>query len=313
MDKKKVASQILIFLIFFAIIIIAIVIQNNNIHTETNSLEYANLNINQDELNIFYLNVGQGDSTLITINGCNMLIDSGNDQDGYYIVQFLKAQNIKKIDYFILTHFDEDHIGGAYKVLEELEIGIVYMPGNSNQTKTYENLMSTIKKNDINVDTTIKATRDIKYSLGNAEWMILNINNGSDFNASSIVVEMNYGMTSYLFMGDAPTKIENKIEYGKADVLKVAHHGSKSSTSHEFLNKIKPKYAIISVGAGNSYGLPDEEIIDRLTNNNTEVYRTDKQGTIWITSDGSIIHIKCLEYNKVIIFYFINIKHSIFR
>lgn len=297
MDKKKVVSQILVFLIFFAIIIIAIVIQNNNIHTETNSHEYENLNINQDELNIFYLNVGQGDSTLITINGYNMLIDSGNDQDGYYIVEFLKAQNIEKIDYFILTHFDEDHIGGAYKILEDLEIGVLYMPGNSNKTKTYKNLMSTIKKNNINVDTTIEATRDIKYSLGNAEWMILNINNGSDFNASSIVIEMNYGTTSYLFMGDAPTKIENKIEYGKVDILKVAHHGSKSSTSQEFLDKIKPKYAIISVGTGNSYRLPDEEIIDRLTNNNTEVYRTDKQGTIWITSDGSIIHIKCLEYN----------------
>lgn len=96
MNKKKVISQILVFLIFFIIIIIAILIQNNNIHTETNSFEYANLNINQEELNIFYLDVGQGDSTFITINGYNMLIDSGNDQDGYYIVKFFKSTEYRQ-------------------------------------------------------------------------------------------------------------------------------------------------------------------------------------------------------------------------
>lgn len=96
MNNKKITRQILVFLIFFVIIITIVLIQNNNIHTETNNSEYANLNINQNNLNIFYLDVGQGDSTLITIDGCNMLIDSGNEQDGYYIVQFLKAQNIKE-------------------------------------------------------------------------------------------------------------------------------------------------------------------------------------------------------------------------
>ncbi len=296
-NKKKVASQILVFLIFFAIIIIAIVIQNNNIHTETNCPEYANLNINQDELNIFYLNVGQGDSTLITINGCNMLIDSGNDQDGYYIVEFLKAQNIEKIDYFILTHFDEDHIGGAYKILEDLEIGVLYMPGNSNKTKTYKKLISTIETEDINVDTTIKASNEVEYSLGNAKWKVLNINDGNDLNDSSIVIEMDYGTTKYLFMGDASTKIEEKIEWNKVDVLKVAHHGSNSSTSQEFLDRVKPKYAIISVGANNSYDLPDKDIIDRLNNNKIKTYRTDKNETIWLTSEGTEIKINSLKYN----------------
>ena len=161
MNNKKITRQILVFLIFFVIIITIVLIQNNNIHTETNNFEYANLNINQNNLNIFYLDVGQGDSTLITIDGCNMLIDSGNEQDGYYIVQFLKAQNIKKIDYFILTHFDEDHIGGAYKILEELEIGILYMPANSNQTKIYEKLMSAIEKNNINKNTSLKQQKTL--------------------------------------------------------------------------------------------------------------------------------------------------------
>ena len=297
MDKKKVASQILVFLIFLAIIIIAIVIQNNNIHTEINSPEYANLNINQNELNIFYLDVGQGDSTFITINGCNMLIDSGNDQDGYYIVQFLKAQNIDKIDYFILTHCDEDHIGGAYKILDELQIGTLYMPNKENDTQTYERLLKAIERNNVNVNKNLKASKETLYTIGNASWKILSIDAKNNLNDSSIVIELEYANTKYLFMGDATTKVEEMVEWNKVDVLKVAHHGSNSSTSQLFLEKVKPKYAIISVGRNNSHNLPDIDIIERLKNNNIKIYRTDENNTIWLTSDGTAIEINPLKYN----------------
>ena len=280
MDKKKVASQILVFLIFFAIIIIAIVIQNNNIHTETNSPEYANLNINPNELNIFYLDVGQGDSTFITINGCNMLIDSGNDQDGYYIVQFLKAQNIDKIDYFILTHCDEDHIAGAYKILDELQIGTLYMPNKENDTQTYERLLKAIERNNVNVNKNLKASKETLYTIGNASWKILSIDAKNNLNDSSIVIELEYANTKYLFMGDATTKVEEMVEWNEVDVLKVAHHGSNSSTSQLFLEKVKPQYAIISVGRDNSHNLPDIDIIERLKNNNIKIYRTDENNTI---------------------------------
>lgn len=301
MDKRKVASHILIFTIFFIIIIAGILIQNNidneDLHTETNSSEYANLNINKEKLNIFYLDVGQGDSTLITINGCNMLIDSGNNQDGYYIVQFLKAQNIDRIDYFILTHCDEDHIGGAYKILEELEIGTLYMPNKENDTQTYKNLLESIENNGINVNTNLKASKETVYPLGNANWKILSVDAKNNLNDSSIVVELDYGSTKYLFMGDATTKVEEMIDWDKVDVLKVAHHGSDSSTSQQFLNKVKPKYAIISVGIDNAHNLPDEEVIERLKSNNIEIYRTDEKDTIWLTSDGTTIYINPLEYN----------------
>lgn len=291
--KKNNKTIIIIVMLF--VIILALILLRNNINNG-NKL-YANLNINREDLNIFYLNVGQGDSTFITINGYNMLIDSGNDQDGYYIAEFLKAQNVKKIDYFILTHFDEDHIGGAYKILEELEIGVLYMPGNSNKTQTYKKLISTIDEKNINVDTTIKASNDTEYSLGNAKWKVLNINDGNDLNDSSIVTEIDYGKTKYLFMGDATTKIEKQIEWNKVDILKVAHHGSDSSTSQEFLDKISPKYAIISVGNTNAHDFPKAEIIERLKNNDIETYRTDQDGTIWVTSDGTTIKINCIEYN----------------
>ncbi len=297
MNKKKVASQILVFLIFFVIIIIAIVMQNNNIHTETNNPEYANLNINQNELNIFYLDVGQGDSTFITINGCNMLIDSGNDQDGYYIVQFLKAQNIDKIDYFILTHCDEDHIGGAYEILDELQIGTLYMPNKENDTQTYERLLKAIKRNNVNVNKNLKASKETQYTIGNASWKILSVDAKNNLNDSSIVIELEYGNTKYLFMGDATTRVEEMVEWNKVDVLKVAHHGSNSSTSQLFLEKVKPKYAIISVGRDNSHNLPDIDIVERLKNNNIKIYRTDENNTIWITSDGTEIYINPLKYN----------------
>lgn len=291
MNKKKVANQILVFLIFLVMIIIAVLIQNNNCS------EYENININKEELNIFYLDVGQADSTFVTINGYNMLIDSGNEQDGYCIVQFLKAQDINKIDYFILTHCDEDHMGGAYKVIEELEIGTLYMPNKGNETKTYQKLLDTIKNNNIKIDRSLKASKDSKYTIGNAYWKVLSIDARNDLNDSSIVIELDYKDTKYLFMGDATTTIEKMIDWDEVDILKVAHHGSNSSTSQEFLNKIKPKYAIISVGLNNSYSFPDSEVIDRLQSNNIKIHRTDEEHTIWITSDGSTIKINTLEYN----------------
>lgn len=297
MNKKKVVSQILVFLVFFVIITVAVQIQNNNVHIETNSPEYVNLNINQNKLNIFYLDVGQGDSTFITINGCNMLIDSGNDQDGYYIVQFLKAQHIDKIDYFILTHCDEDHIGGAYKVLDELQIGTLYMPSKENDTQTYERLLKAIERNNININTNLKASKESQYAIGNANWKVLSVDAKNNLNDSSIVIELAYGNTKYLFMGDATTKVEEMVEWNKVEVLKVAHHGSNSSTSKQFLEKVKPKYAIISVGRDNSHNLPDIDIVERLKNNNIKIYRTDESNTIWLTSDGTEINIEPLKYN----------------
>ena len=225
-----------------------------------------------------------------------MLIDSGNKTDGYYISQFLKSQNIKKIDYFIVTHFDEDHMGGAYKIFEEIEIGILYAPSNSSTSQTYKNFVASIEKNNINLDTTLTASKERTYSLGEANWKVLNIN-GKTLNDSSIVVELDYKNTKYLFMGDATTTIEEKIKWDKVDVLKVGHHGSDTSTSQEFLNQTKPQYAIISVGKNNGYNLPSETIINRLLSNNIKIYRTDEQSTIWLTSDGDTINIKTIQYN----------------
>lgn len=112
-----------------------------------------------------------------------------------------------------------------------------------------------------------------------------------------MIQKLDYKNTKYLFMGDATTTIEDKVEWDEVDVLKVAHHGSNTSTSQEFLDKINPKYAIISVGSNKKYGFPKEEIINRLMKNNITIYRIDENGTIWITSDGENINIQTIEYN----------------
>lgn len=142
-------------------------------------------------------------------------------QDGYYIVQFLKVQNIDKIDYFILTHCDEDHIGGAYKVLDELQIGTLYMPSKENDTQTYERLLNAIERNNVNINKNLKASKETQYGIGNANWKVLSVNAKNNLNDSSIVIELDYINTKYLFMGDAITKVEDMVEWNEVDVLSV--------------------------------------------------------------------------------------------
>ena len=175
------------------------------------------------------------------------------------------------------------------------------MPNNSSSTQTYKKLIQTIEKNNINVNRGLKASNDITYSLGNATWKVLNINDRSNLNDSSIVVQLDYERTKYLFMGDSTSNVENntEINWEEVDVLKVAHHGAKESTSQDFLNKINPKYAIISVGKNNGYKHPDKDLLERLQQHKSikKIYRTDEDSTIWLTSNGNEINIEKIEYN----------------
>ncbi len=129
---------------------------------------------------------------------------------------------------------------------------------------------------------------------GNATWKVLNIN-GNKLNDSSIVIELSYNNTKYLFMGDATTTVESSKIWNKVDVLKVGHHGSSSSTSQDFISQVSPKYAIISTNG--RYGHPSDEVLDRLSNIRAKIYRTDKNNTIWITSNGDEIKVNELDYS----------------
>lgn len=246
----------------------------------------------EGNLKIHYLNVGQADSILIQQNGENMLIDAGNNADSSLVVEYLRKQGVHKLDYIVGTHPHEDHIGGLDVVIDTFSIGKVFMPQTTATTQTFKDVVLAVKNKDLKI-TTPKVENS--YNLGGATWTIL-APNGSEYNDAnnySIVIKLKFGNNSFIFMGDAEDVSEGQILAKQldieADVLKVGHHGSSSSTTTEFLNKVNPKHAVISVGKDNKYGHPYKETMDKLKDKDVEVYRTDESGTIIATSDGNKI------------------------
>lgn len=259
---------------------------------ETSSDIISNSTIVNGQLKVHYINVGQGDSILVQQGSQNMLIDTGTNASTSSLMGYLQSQNIKKIDYLILTHPHEDHIGGADVVIQSLDIGTIYMPKITTTTKTFKDVVNAMNSKGLKVTTPLVGST---FKLGGANCTILGpINsNKDDLNTYSIVLKLQFGNNKFLFTGDAQTSNEqDMINKGldlSADVLKVGHHGSHTSTSQAFLDKVNPKYAVISVGKGNDYGHPHQEVMQRLQAKGVQVYRTDENGNIIATSDGKNI------------------------
>ncbi|ANW98609.1 competence protein ComE [Thermoclostridium stercorarium subsp. thermolacticum DSM 2910] len=246
-------------------------------------------------LKVHFIDVGQADCIFVQAPEKNMLIDAGNNADGDLITAYLKNLGINKIDVVVGTHPHEDHIGALDTVINTFEVGKVYMPKISHNTKTYEDVLLAIQKKGLKVNT---ATAGGALDLGknvNAEILAPNSDNYDDLNNYSVVIKLTFGETSFLFTGDAEKVSEdemlNKNYDLKADVLKVGHHGSSSSTSPAFLKAVSPKYAVISVGKDNQYGHPDSIILNRLKVAGVKTYRTDEAGTVIMESDGNNIKI----------------------
>lgn len=257
---------------------------------------------NDEELEVHFIDVGQADSILIKIGSDSMIIDAGNNDDSNLVVNYIKSQGISDLDYVIGTHPHEDHIGGLDAVINSFEIDKVLMPKQKSTTKTFEDVLVAIKDKGLKV-TTPKVGDT--YNLGQAEWTILapSQEENDETNNASIVIKLEYGNNSFMFTGDAEELSEMEIlKTGElsSDVLKVGHHGSSSSTSRSFLNEINPTYAVISVGVDNSYGHPHSEVIERLTNKNIEILRTDELGTIIFSSDGNNLKYKSNKSGVVI-------------
>ena len=245
------------------------------------------INIHEDILRIYYLNVGQADCTLVINNGQTMLIDGGNEADSPLIIKYIKRLGISKIDYIIATHPDSDHIAGLDKIILAFDIGCVYMPITNKSNKEMNELYNAIEDK-----TVIHPTESDYFYLGNSKCTILNSGDTSKVsdNNSSIVLQLDYGETNCLFMGDAESEVEENVTWNDIDILKVSHHGSKDATSLTFLEKIKPEYSIISVGKDNSHNHPSKETLSNLNAVNSTIYRTDENGTIILTSDGTNYH-----------------------
>lgn len=245
-------------------------------------------------LEVHFIDCGQGDSILLRSEGETMLVDAGNNKYGKAIVAYLEKQGIKKLNYVIGTHPDADHIGGLDNVINSFDIGKVYMPKKQNNTRTFEDVLTAIKNKGLKISSPKPGT---KITLGSATLTILGPINyyEDDNNDNSIVIRAVHGKNSFLLMGDAGLQEEMDImEAGSAlssTVLKVGHHGSSTSTSRYFLEKVKPTYAIISCGEDNQYGHPHEETMTYLDMFGVKFYRTDKQKTICMISDGKSLDI----------------------
>lgn len=239
---------------------------------------------------VHYIDVGQGDSELIQIGDKNILIDAGTSDKK--ALDYLKKINVTKLDYVIATHPHEDHIGSMDDVINYCTIGTFYAPKVTTTTKTYENMIDALKKKNLKI-TVPKVGEQINIDNATLTFIAPNSTKYDDLNNYSIVVKVKYGNNSFLFTGDAEALSEGEILQKQldiqADVLKVGHHGSSSSTSQDFLNKVNPKYAVISCGKDNDYGHPHKETLDKLKAKNIGIFRTDLSGTIIATSDGSKI------------------------
>ena len=246
---------------------------------------------NPDTMEVHFIDVGQGDSTLITCGEHAMLIDAGDDTKGTAIQNYLQKRKIKKLDYLILTHPDADHIGGAPVIITKFDIDKVFVSNYEKDTKTYQKLIQALDDKRLKYTTPGVGSQ---YTLGTAVITILAPNDKYDNpNDASIALIIKNGSNKFLFTGDAGEDAEKDILDNRisitADVYKVGHHGSKYSTSKDFFKAVKPTYAVISCSKDNSYGHPHAETLNTLRKNGVKVYRTDEEGTIIATADGKKI------------------------
>ena len=251
---------------------------------------------NNKELVVKFIDVGQADSILIkTPSQKFILIDGGSNSGSQDLVNYLKKQGVKTIDVLIGTHPHEDHIGGIDDIIYSFDIESFYMPKVTTNTNTFKDVLAAAKKKGLKINTA-KSGVPINIDDGIDIKMVAPISNKYEsLNNYSGVLKMSYGKVSFLFTGDAEKISENEMLDNNVDlkstVLKVGHHGSNTSTTNKFLNSVGPKYAVISCGKGNDYGHPHKEVINRLNKKGANIYRTDKDGTIVIATDGDTIKV----------------------
>ena len=240
---------------------------------------------------VHFIDVGQADAALVVCDGHYMLIDGGNAEDSDLVYSYLERHGAKNLDYMVASHAHEDHIGGLSGALNYAKVETALCPVTEYSSKVFQDMVKYLEQQGKSL--TVPAPGD-KFNLGSARVEILGpVQEYDDTNDTSIVLRIDYGETSFLFTGDMETGAEKDLLDSGADVgatvLKAGHHGSDTSTGYQFLREVSPKYTVISVGEGNKYGHPSDEVLSRFRDAGTEVYRTDMQGHIIVESDGKTV------------------------
>lgn len=243
-------------------------------------------------LTVTWLDVGQGDAAVIQCGGQSMLIDGGKPEKSSYIYAWLQQHGLSYLDVIVATHVDADHIGGLSGALNYASVGTAYCPVTTGTTETFQSFVKYLAQRGKQITV---PTAGETFALGGAQVQILGpLHSAEDSNDNSIVLKVSFGATSFLFTGDAERAEEQDLLNAgvnlQSTVLKVGHHGSDTSTSYPFLRAVAPQYAVISVGAGNSYGHPTEAVLSRLRDAGVTTFRTDLQGEITAVSDGQTVN-----------------------
>lgn len=281
------------------ILLAALALPFNQYLTQQNEEEASVRTFSSGVVEVHLIDVGQGDSILIEAEDAAMLIDAGENNKGSVVVNYLQSQNIKELDYVIGTHPHSDHIGGLDTVIDSILVNSVIMPKVAHTTKTFEDVLSSLEHKNLKLTAPVVGKQ---YELGPATFTIIAPNSSEydDLNDYSVGIKLTYGNNSFLFTGDATNisekeMLSNGIDLS-ADVLKLGHHGSSTSSTKDFLNAVNPSYVMIGVGKDNEYGHPHVEIMGALKERNIKVYRTDVQGTVIFTSDGKNISVNTKYY-----------------
>lgn len=281
--KKWVAVLLSVILI---LIITGCVPDADFLETDVQQSEYTSPT---DGLEIHFIDVGQGDCTLLRTDKTTMLIDAGTGESEGKILSYLDGLGVNELDYFIGTHPHEDHLGSAAAVIEKYGACEIFMSEQMSGSYFFEKLLDTLIEREIEV--TIPET-DCVYKTEDLSFKFLTDGTAfSNLNDNSLCVMVTYKNQSMLFMGDAEKAVERHLlEKGEdlsAGLLKVGHHGSRYSSENAFLEDVSPTVSVIPCGEGNVYGHPHDEALERLTNTGCKIYRTDLEGDIVITTDGT--------------------------